>query len=153
MSQQFRNRPWTERFKQMGDEAEGVFETVATETLGIGFARYGLNRPPIDVAKLPAQLRYTPDYLTSRSLVEVQGSGRDQVVKLKQDKLYALMQWDGIFPTEIFLWDAHNGRWSFQQILNFDTSRADDAGFFDGAKPWFGWKVGFFDGWVPLDEN
>lgn len=150
---QFRNQPWNQRFKQMGDEAENIFEHVASTELGIGYARYGLARPPLNVAQLPPFIRYTPDYITSSYLVEVQGSGRDEIVKLKQDKLEALHLWAAVFPVKIFLWDRENGRWTLQEVGAFDTLCATSAGFFDETKPWYGWTVSFFDGWVPLDED
>lgn len=101
----------------MGDEAEGVFEAVFPK----GFARYGLNRPPIAMHKLPARLRYTPDYITSNSLVECQGFGRDQTFKLKIDKWQSLHWWNSVLPTELFVWDTTNKRWCILGLVAIDT--------------------------------
>jgi len=86
---QFADQSFNKRLNNMGDLAEGVFE----EWCGTNFARYGLNRPPIAMWKLPAKIRYTPDYITSDYLVEVQGFGRKQVVHMKLDKWDALLWW------------------------------------------------------------
>ena len=114
----FKDRSFEERVAAggMGDEAEGVFERVFTK----GFARYGLNRPPIQMAKVPARLRYTPDYITTNRLVEVQGFGRDQVFKLKIDKWQALHWWNGVHPVDLFVWDTTNRRWGFITLKDVD---------------------------------
>lgn len=96
----------------MGDEAEGVFELVYPE----GFARYGLNRPPINLTNVPPKIRYTPDYLTGKGLVEVQGFGNDQTLKLKLDKLAALDEWHGDFRVDLFVWDSKNKRCGFVRM-------------------------------------
>jgi hypothetical protein len=113
----FKDRNFDDRLAAggMGDEAEGVFERVFPK----GWARYGLNRPPIQMAKIPARLRYTPDYITTSALVEVQGFGRDQTFKLKIDKWQSLHWWNGVHPVDLFVWDTTNKRWcilSLQQI-------------------------------------
>ena len=77
---QFANQPFNKRIEGMGDLAEGVFE----EWCGVNYVRFGLNRPPLAMWKLPLRIRHTPDYLTSDYLVEVQGFGRKQVVHMKQ---------------------------------------------------------------------
>ncbi len=84
----------------MGDEAEGVFEQVYEGA----FERYGLNRPCVQVNSLPPFVRYTPDYLTSKSLVEVQGFGADNKVKFKNEKLIGLTQWNAIMPVMVFIY-------------------------------------------------
>lgn len=109
----FKDRSWARRFEEMGDEAEGVFEDVCDAQLKLKFVRYGLNRPPIQMHKLPARIRYTPDYLMSAKFVEVQGVGRDQTVKLKLDKWGALRWWNDVHPVELFVWDSHHERWCF----------------------------------------
>lgn len=116
----FRDESWAKRFDAMGDEAEAVFERVCAEE-NIGFVRYGLNRPPLRMSMLPARLRYTPDYLMSAKLVEVQGCGRDALVKLKLDKQGALHWWNDVHPVELFLWHTQSRRWGFVPLHAFDT--------------------------------
>lgn len=109
----------------MGDEAEGHFVQYATDVLGLGVVRYGLDRPPIQLASVPARLRYTPDFLMSRCLVEVQGVGRDQKVKLKLSKLGSLHHWNDIRTerfdgVKFYVWDSHKKREVLFPLSVFD---------------------------------
>jgi hypothetical protein len=82
----------------------------------------------------------------SKSLVEVQGIGRDQKVKLKIDKWYALMQWhhdtqnkdfEGV---QFYVWDAHFQRETLFALTKFqDLLGAGKAsiGFFPEGKGYF----------------
>jgi hypothetical protein len=99
---QFHQQSFSARFGAMGDEAEGVFEGLNEGK----FVRYGLNRPPVNMAMLTPFIRYTPDYLVSRGLVEVQGVGKDRKLKLKIDKALALQQWSTHFDLLFFIWDT-----------------------------------------------
>jgi hypothetical protein len=99
---QFRNQSFAARMGAMGDEAEAAFEAAHQG----GFVRFGLNRPPVAVQQLPTLIRYTPDYLTSKGFVEVQGLGSDRIAKIKIEKAVALQQWHSIFDLELFLWDS-----------------------------------------------
>lgn len=98
----FRDRSFATRFKQMGDLAEGVFEKVYEE----GWVRYGICRPPINLSQVTAFVRFTPDYLTAKGLVEVQGFGNDRTVKFKLDKLDALCEWSEHQRVDLFLYDS-----------------------------------------------
>ena len=102
----FKDRPFQKRFEAMGDMAETAFE----ERYGANYVRYGLNRPPLKMSALPPVLRYTPDYLTSNALVEVQGLGQDQTFKLKLDKLEALNFWNTLHPVVLYVYDSYNDR-------------------------------------------
>jgi|TARA_R110002051_G_scaffold46642_4_gene93222 hypothetical protein len=104
---QFADQPFNKRIEGMGDLAEGVFEGWC----GVNYVRYGLNRPPLAMWKLPLRIRHTPDYLTSDYLVEVQGFGRKQIVQMKLDKWKSLLWWDrNVMPVRLFLHDSHNDR-------------------------------------------
>ncbi|SVA88935.1 uncharacterized protein METZ01_LOCUS141789, partial [marine metagenome] len=91
----------------MGDEAEGAFEE-RTE----GWARYGFNRPPFSIETLPLFLRYTPDYVTVNTLIEVMGCGA-KGLKLKQEKLSALTMWDGQMPVWLWIWSTPKQQYAF----------------------------------------
>lgn len=93
----------------MGDAAEQAFERDCDMT-GRGFVRFGLNRPPLRVASLPARIRYAPDYLTGTGFVECQGFGRKQKVMLKVEKYGSLCWWNDLWPVTLFLWDSHRRR-------------------------------------------
>lgn len=98
----FHQQSFSNRFRAMGDEAEGVFEQ-ANEGK---FVRYGLNRPPIGMHQMPPKIRYTPDYMTTHALVEVMGVGNDRILKLKTEKAHALQDWHEDWNVELFLWDS-----------------------------------------------
>jgi hypothetical protein len=108
---QFHQRSFASRYGAMGDEAEGVFEELNEGK----FVRYGLNRPPVNMAMLTPFIRYTPDYLVSRGLVEVQGVGNDRKLKLKVDKALALEQWSAHFDLLFFIWDSKLKRSGYVQ--------------------------------------
>lgn len=121
----------------MGDQAEDRFEAWCKKQKR-GYVRYGLNRPPIQVYKLPARIRFTPDYLTTASFVEVQGLGTDQQVKLKLDKWGSLHYWNDLHPVELFLWDSKNERECILHLLRFDQLLGTAAlDVFDTNKPYF----------------
>lgn len=117
MGEGFKDRSWDERFKRMGDEAEGVFEAVYPE----GWVRFGLERPPIRMDYLPDKMRYTPDYLTSKGLVEVQGLGRDRRFKMKHSKLAALQDWHEDFRVDLFVWDRTAERFGFVRLPDLEA--------------------------------
>jgi hypothetical protein len=140
----FKDEGWARRFDAMGDEAEGMFEGVCTK-LGQGFTRYGLNRPPLRMSMLPARLRYTPDYLMSAKLVEVQGCGKDGLVKLKLDKQGALHWWNDVHPVELFLWHTQSRNWCFVPLTAFDSlieSGQADLQQFPEGKAYFAYPFG-----------
>lgn len=140
----FKDQSFSKRFEAMGDEAEGVFEAVCTEQLKLGWARYGLNRPPIQMHRLPARVRYTPDYLLSSRFMEVQGCGRDQVFKLKFDKAGALHWWNDLLPVELFLWDSMIKRWCIVKLADLDGlagTRHCVLATFPEGKPYFAYDA------------
>lgn len=132
----FKDQPFAQRMAQMGDAAERKFE----ETYGEGFVRFGLNRPPINVGKLPTRLRYTPDYLTSDGFVEVQGFGKAQVFQLKLEKLSCLNYWDTLHPVSIFVWDSYRKRYTtvpLKSIRDWIDEGLAELGYFPEGKAYF----------------
>jgi hypothetical protein len=131
----FKDQGWEQRFTRLGDEAEGVFEEVYPH----GKARFGLDRPPIQLHRISAFTRYTPDYITSAGLVEVQGLGRDRTFKLKDDKLAALEQWAQHETVRLFVWDNVARRWGLIELPDLIAALAanGERGSFDnGTKPY-----------------
>lgn len=114
----FKDRDFNSRIGAMGDEAEGVFE----EHYPMAWTRFGLNRPDVPMGSLPPFLRFTPDYLTSRGMVEVQGFGRDQIAKFKRDKIEALLEWHHKFRVDFFLWDSTNRRYGWVRLQDLVNS-------------------------------
>ena len=145
----FKDQSWEKRFGAMGDEAEGHFEQYATETLKLGFVRYGLDRPPIQMHRLPKHLCYTPDYLMSGCMVEVQGVGRDQQVKVKHDKLNSLRWWNdfqrpGFDGVCFYVWDSHKKRECMFHLSVFDKLLGQGKGQLDAfaeGKPYMYWAA------------
>jgi hypothetical protein len=148
----FSDRPFSQRFGAMGDEAEAIFESVYPQ----GWARYGLNRPPINLSNVPAFVRFTPDYVTAKSLVEVQGFGRDQTMKLKFSKLDALRQWNDLFRTDLFLWDSHHKRYGFVRMADLESAffhHGVNGAFDNGVNPFVSLKFDHIPvsaGWVTV---
>lgn len=133
----FRDQPLHTRKGTMGDIAEAVFEAVYPQ----GFTRYGINRPPIAVAMIPEFVRFTPDYLTSKGFVEVQGFGKAQQFNLKVAKYEALNEWHSVFRVDLFAYDSHNGRYGFIRLHDFlDAYEAHghDGAYDGGRNPYIG---------------
>jgi hypothetical protein len=139
----FSDRSWQERETILGDPAEHRFRVWAAEQY-VPYTDYGLRRPQVPVYKLPAFIRYTPDFLLGDALVEVQGCGRDQIVKLKHDKLAALSDWDKQFPVYVWLWNQTLDQIGVTNMdtvfdLTLESARTGDLrvdGLFDGDKPY-----------------
>lgn len=115
----FKDQPWETRERDLGDEAENQFQRWCGERK-INFVRFGLERPPLQMYKLPSRLRYTPDFLLTASFVEVQGFGRDQTFKLKLDKHGCLHWWNDLHPVWLYIWDSHYRRDCVIKLLDFD---------------------------------
>lgn len=132
----FYERDFAGRWGAMGDESEQRFE----EVTATGVAPFGLNRPPINVAKLPAFIRYMPDRLVHDRLVECMGIGRDAILKLKLDKLAILQRWDDVFPVDLFIWDSAAKRYTQQPIRDVEGQcllHGEFGRFPEGKPAWF----------------
>ncbi len=143
----YAEQPWGQRFGTLGDIAEGIFEEV--RPLGT-FLRYGFNRPPFKLARIPDFVKHTPDYVTGTGhLVEVMGCGRDGIVKLKLTKWQALKTWNKATGNNdavvLFLWNSSTSEWTLiewdeLQRLVSKARRAGVKAFDDGneylAIPW-----------------
>lgn len=105
----FHQRSFAQRFDALGDMAEGAFTIVNPKA-----ARLGLNRPSFSMARMAANLRYTPDYLLADGFYEVQGfSSRSKSgsLKTKVEKLDALTAWATIGPCNLWVYDSHKPRY------------------------------------------
>lgn len=133
---------WEQREQTLGDPAEKAFEHWS-QHYDLGYARYGLLRPNLNMRELPAEIRYTPDYVTEYGFVEVQGCGQDGLLKFKHDKLEALKWWDKIYPVTFWLWSSAtdlSAQCGLMEVLDrsVDEFYADyrTDGMFDGNKPY-----------------
>ncbi|HIL14349.1 MAG TPA: hypothetical protein EYG16_11840 [Deltaproteobacteria bacterium] len=137
----FSDLSWEQRYGSMGDEAEGAFEERTD-----GWARYGFNRPPYSIETLPLFLRYTPDYVTVNTLIEVMGCGA-KGLKLKQEKLSALTMWDGQMPVWLWIWSTPKQEHAFVPLKTItkliDKGEATFGSFREG-KAFYGFKPSLF---------
>lgn len=141
----FNDASFVQRYQSMGDEAESMFEQIYPRN----WIRYGLDRPPIQVWKLPPFIRYTPDYLCTDGLYEVQGCGQDGLIKIKLDKLESLRQWNLLCPTSFWFWDKANRRYttlSIQDAVN--GTQVFKKGRFSDGRDYWEMPVGWLEGWM-----
>lgn len=139
----------------MGDEAERIFELTYPQN----WDRFGLDRATINLAKVPEVIRFSPDYITAKGFVEVQGFGRDQKFKLKDAKLQALAWWHDSFRTDLFVWDSHNGRYGWLRFDDIFWALRDGgtADAFDGGRNPYRWlkadDLPVVDGWTAYEPE
>jgi hypothetical protein len=137
---------WLARRNIMGDTAEQKYESI-NDSLGIKYVRYGLSRPPFRVISLPRFIRYTPDYLQADRLVEVQGIGRDAILKLKVDKHAALLAWnDMVLPVEMWVWDSHRSKYAVMPLVELPI---DNVQTFDDGKTYYSIPKAHLGLWQP----
>lgn len=109
----FHSLPFSARFQVLGDEAEGHFERL----IGKPYVRFGLNRPPISMNKLPERIRSMPDYLCSDRLYEVKGIGRDDTLKLKVSDYQVLTWWHQAMPLSLWVWSSKRFAYAEHDLL------------------------------------
>ena len=130
-------QPFSTRYHQLGDKAEGVFAGLHPRA-----HRLGLNRPSLNLGKMHPNLRYTPDFLTEDGAYEVMGfsSRGNGTLKLKFDKADALRSWDMLIPTYLWVYDSGARRYWVAPIndwLNVCYERADREFFPDNGRPYW----------------
>ena len=108
----FRDLPYSERVRSLGDEAERIYEEDRTNR-GVRWTEYGIRRPPFngrEMAQLPMSVRHGPDYIESWDgdlrYVEVQGVGAEGRFRLKDEKLAVLVACDAELPCWMFIWNS-----------------------------------------------
>lgn len=129
----FHKQGFKQRFHAMGDEAEAAFDLVMEGKVH----KLGLNRPPFGMGGMNLRLRYTPDRLINKGLVECVGFGRDRILKFKKEKAVALDGWAEFAPTFLFVYDKtqqeyYMGAWEIWGPA-FRTKGVDGE-FHDGPK-------------------
>jgi hypothetical protein len=127
---------WSGRVSQLGDRAETTF----LSTVDCAAEKFGLDRTHVNLAAVPAFVRYTPDFLCHNGLVECMGIGRDKVLKLKVEKLDALCQWDKQFFTYLFVFDSAANLWTEQpieEVRHQCHTTATMQRFPEGKPAWF----------------
>lgn len=135
----FFERGFGARYAQMGDIAEGAFESVNPTA-----HRLGLCRPDFAVSTLKPILRNTPDYLLPSGFYEVMGisSRGDGTLKLKFEKIESLQCWSLLDHCYLWVWDSGKKRWWCDSIQDWVTAchqHAEVHKFPDNNKPY--WKL------------
>lgn len=135
----FHDLPWDERQRYLGDDAERAFRRWC-ELVGLKCAKYGLDRPEVDVSKLGPMLRYTPDFIAGSDLYEVMVVGRDNLLKLKVEKYMYLGQWNlTMAPTHLWVWhwpSNTGGAKPVPSLANVVIGEPDLRSFHDGKHYW-----------------
>ena len=142
MAPKFHKRPYQERYKDMGDEAESEFEKRER-----GWERFGFNRPDaFELHQIPQTFAATPDYIQLSNggfprLVEVMGMGGDDMLKVKFNKIRALQWWD-TSDLDVWFWIWHRTRQdyadlSYRELMKIINTEDIPVGNFDNNKLYF----------------
>lgn len=104
---EFHQRPFNQRWSQMGDKAEGAFLEQHPNA-----HRIGLDRTPLNTRLMTERQRYLPDFMLEDGWYEVMGfaSRGNNVLKLKCEKIEALRDWNILVPTFLWVRDSSTGR-------------------------------------------
>ena len=114
----FYKAPFWRRFEIMGDWSEAAV-IAHCKNSEYKYAPFGFNRPDISMRKLPLLLRHTPDFIVegfikeTQVFVEAKGLGRDNLIKIKQEDLEVLTDWDKILPIYFSLYHSTKQKISF----------------------------------------
>jgi hypothetical protein len=141
---QYFERPFSHRLGALGDKAEGVFQGLHPNAHSLG-----LRRPALNVGRMPAVLRYTPDFMLEDRAVEVMGfsSKGSATLKLKLEKADALRAWDLLMPTFLWVYDSGKQRYWTARVsdwLDSCHSHAERAFFADNKRPYWNLGIEYF---------
>tara|TARA_Y100001956_G_scaffold41448_2_gene40614 strand:- start:10004 stop:10471 length:468 start_codon:yes stop_codon:yes gene_type:complete len=142
MAPEFHKRSYEERYKDMGEEAEGEFEKRERN-----WERFGFDRPDgFELYQIPLTFAATPDYIqVSNSgfprLVEVMGMGYDEKWKVKFNKIRALQWWD-TSELDVWFWIWSRSRQtyadlSYKELMKIINTEDVPVGNFDNDKLFF----------------
>ena len=142
MAPEFHKRSYAERYKSMGEEAEGEFERRERN-----WERYGFDRPDgFELHQIPLTFAATPDYIQISNggfprLVEVMGMGGDEMLKVKFNKIRALQWWD-TSDLDVWFWIWHRTRQnyadlSYRELMTIINTEDIPLGTFDNNKLFF----------------
>lgn len=116
MSGEFYKQSFASRFHKMGDVAEAAFQERYPNA-----HRVGLDRTALNTRKMSARLRYAPDFMLEDGFYEVMGyaSRGNNVLKVKGEKLRALLAWDLIAPTFLWARDSSKGHTQVARVSDW----------------------------------
>lgn len=103
----FHERSWNQRLEEMGDMSERACYLVHHGRVhSCGLNRVWDNGVGLYMNDMTLQMRYMPDKMTRTAFVECMGIGRDSTLKIKEEKLVALLSWNALSPTDLFVYDS-----------------------------------------------
>ena len=146
----FNQRSWDERTVFMGDTAEMAFTKVAAQK-GWKVTRLGFEKVHgLDSSKISMLVRKQPDFLVQGkkgvAMMEVKGTGRDGVLKLKVDDLPYLSRWHLYQGVCFFIFDSHRHRYALVPWPKMERllDKAPLNYFHDGGGLYYVLKHGLF---------
>lgn len=145
----FHTQSFAARHNTMGDISEGVFDQVTEgRAHPLGLNRFWMNGDRLYMNKMTPAMRYAPDRMTAEGFVECMGVGRDQILKLKKEKLDALLEWAELGPVDLFVYDSHKVRWWQAPVGTWWAQCAEHAteGTFPEGKKFYALKTEHFPG-------
>jgi hypothetical protein len=124
----FHQQSFAARHGAMGDESEAVFDSLHGERVHrLGLNRYWANGGKLHLNQMTTPMRYAPDRQTIDRYVECMGVGRDQTLKIKDEKLVSLLRWNNLGPVDLFVYDSKHNRWWQAHILEWNQAITDHA--------------------------
>lgn len=145
----FHKQGFAQRFNELGDTAEAIYEKVLPIGNSIPF---GWRRPKVTMRAMSNKIKNMPDfYAGSGYLVEVMGCGTDLTLKLKVNKYEALKDWNKDQPVTLFCWNSKLREWLFLDWTGIKKSvgigRKNGTRFFHDGPEYLP------IGWSTLKEN
>lgn len=121
----FHKQSWNQRLDTMGDPAEDACDIVHNgRTHPLGLNRVWGNGIKLYLNDMTLAMRYTPDRLTRTAFVECMGIGRDGTLKIKIEKIDALLRWADLGPTDLFVYDSNTDEYWQAPIDDWDEQCA-----------------------------
>lgn len=140
----FHEKDWKARYAELGDQAEQAFFAQFPKA-----HRVGLCRPEFSMNGMRPTMRYAPDFMLRDMFVEVMGisSRKDGLLKIKLEKLNALLMWVAIGDVHLWVydsstrnsWQAPIDEWAAQCWLH-----AERHTFADNNKPYWSLPTSHF---------
>jgi len=140
----FHKADFATRFQTMGDPAESAYDQVYPKS-----HKLGLNRPGFSMRGMTAAQRYTPDRMFRDRFVECMGCGRDDTLKIKDEKIEALKQWRMLGPVYLFVWSSKRSLYWEEPLEDWLIALAEHGvpgEFTNDSKTFRGLNVSHFPG-------
>jgi hypothetical protein len=112
----FSQQNWKERKAYLGHTSENAFEVFCKKE-GITFEHFGFKSESLlDYKTIPVYVRTRPDYICQKEnenfFVEVNGVGKDGIIKIKIDAVVGIPFWEMLLPVKIFIYDSTRKKYS-----------------------------------------